>query len=68
MENDKEIFKTRIKAEDKEKYYWMDHPGFPSTDWIYEVNNGDTRLGYWEWVNRKLEQNAMELFEMRINQ
>lgn len=38
---------------------WInDHGGYwkgecrnlPVEDWIYEVCNGDTRLGYWEWV------------------
>jgi hypothetical protein len=30
--------------------YWEDDPGFPSDDWKFEVANGDTRLGYCEWV------------------
>ena len=29
---------------------WGEHPKYPSSDWKYEVSNGDTRLGYWEWV------------------
>jgi hypothetical protein len=28
---------------------WGEHPDFPASDWMYEVSNGDTRLGYWEW-------------------
>jgi len=29
---------------------------FPREDWEYEVRNGDTRLGYWEWAaHNKLE-------------
>jgi hypothetical protein len=28
---------------------WGEHPGFSVDDWQYEVSNGDTRLGYWEW-------------------
>lgn len=30
--------------------YWGEDPGHPLTDWKYEVENNDTRLGYWEWV------------------
>ncbi|WP_262030630.1 hypothetical protein [Microvirga sp. Mcv34] len=35
---------------------WDDHPDFPSEDWKYEVENGDTRRGYWDWVAAKLEE------------
>jgi hypothetical protein len=28
---------------------WGEHPDLPASDWMYEVSNGDTRLGYWEW-------------------
>ncbi|WP_114947295.1 hypothetical protein [Microvirga calopogonii] len=35
---------------------WDDHPDFPSEDWKYEVENGDTRWGYWDWVAAKLEE------------
>jgi hypothetical protein len=35
---------------------WDDHPDYPSTDWQYEVENGDTRRGYWDWVAAKLEE------------
>lgn len=40
-----------------EKYggYWGEHPDFPVADWQYEVSNGDTRSGYWEWVEKKVE-------------
>lgn len=34
--------------------YWDEHPDFPVSDWQYEVANGDTKVGYWEWVNRGL--------------
>jgi len=29
--------------------------GHPVVDWQYEVNNGDTKLGYAEWVEHKKE-------------
>ena len=30
------------------------------TDWQYDVANGDTRLGYWEWVDHNEECEANE--------
>lgn len=35
--------------------YWGEHPDHPLDDWRYEVQNGDTRMGYWEWVMARLE-------------
>jgi len=31
------------------------HPGYPPEDWRYLVANGETRLGYWEWVQHEIE-------------
>lgn len=31
------------------------NPAFPPEDWRYEVANGDTELGYHDWVEHKLE-------------
>lgn len=28
---------------------------YPKSDWQYEVSNGDTRLGYWDWVSHQKE-------------
>lgn len=36
--------------------YWEDNEEFPSSDWIDEVRNGDTRRGYWSWVAAKMEE------------
>lgn len=33
----------------------MDHDRYPVSDWQYEVANGDTRLGYNEWLKVKLD-------------
>lgn len=30
--------------------YWGQSKKFPVKDWQYEVANGDTRHGYWDWV------------------
>ncbi len=35
--------------------YWGKHPAYPPADWRYEVGNNETRLGYWEWVQARLE-------------
>jgi len=29
---------------------WGDAADYPLGDWQYEVANGYTRLGYWDWV------------------
>jgi hypothetical protein len=34
---------------------WDDHPKYSRPDWQYEVSNGDTCLGYVEWVNNQME-------------
>lgn len=33
--------------------HWEDDPEFLAEDWRYEVANGDTRLGYREWVENQ---------------
>ena len=35
--------------------YWGEHPDHPVSDWRYEVDNGDTRQGYWEWAQSQSE-------------
>ena len=35
---------------------WEDHPLWHASDWVSEVENNDTRLGYIDWVNQKIEQ------------
>ena len=34
--------------------YWGDHPDFSVSDWQCEVANDETRLGYWYWVEMKI--------------
>lgn len=34
---------------------WGEHPEYPVSAWRYQVNNDDTRAGYWEWVASELE-------------
>jgi hypothetical protein len=40
--------------------HWEDDPDFPSEDWKYEVANGDTRLGYHQWVEHQREAKKHE--------
>jgi len=34
---------------------WSEYTDFPRCDWQYDVANGDTNLGYWDWVEHQLE-------------
>lgn len=38
-----------------------DEEKYPTADWQYEVANGDTRLGYAEWVEHKVESGGPDL-------
>jgi len=40
---------------DKHGGTWGAHPDYPVENWTYEIGYGDTRLGYWEWVDVKLQ-------------
>jgi len=37
---------------------WGEHLDHHSDDWRYEVQNGDTRLGYWEWVAARIDDES----------
>jgi hypothetical protein len=39
---------------------WGEHREYPVAQWQNEVASHDTRLGYWDWVAVRLEQNAEE--------
>ena len=30
--------------------YWDENEEYPIADWQFEVNNGDTRQGYHDWI------------------
>lgn len=36
------------------------HPNYSREDWRDEVANDNTHLGYWEWVDHRLEENGLE--------
>lgn len=41
--------------------YWSgEHPDYPVEDWQGECANDDTRLGYWEWAQGKLDSDGGE--------
>lgn len=35
-----------------------EHPDYPIEDWKYEVANNDTKLGYKEWLEHKIEDSS----------
>jgi len=35
--------------------HWGEHPDHPTSDWVLQVVDDDTRLGYWQWVYDRLE-------------
>ena len=43
--------------------YWGSHYDYPVEDWKLDVQNGDTRRGYWEWLEARLveENDGKEL-------
>lgn len=44
----------------KEHGYWSDFPGYPMEDWRSEIINNDTRQGYWDWVDGRIEEDSNE--------
>lgn len=52
------VLNARLAAVRKanEEDSWQEQSNFPRVDWIAEVNAKDTQLGYWEWVEHKLEE------------
>jgi hypothetical protein len=40
--------------------YWGQHPTYPRSNWEYEVVNGDTQRGYWDWVAAQIECDDLE--------
>ena len=35
--------------------YWSEHPLYPAEDWRLLVFNGESRRGYWEWVECQVQ-------------
>ena len=45
----------RTKETNKRLASWTEDPKYPVRDWVYEVTNDDTRLGYADWVWHRRE-------------
>lgn len=43
--------------------YWSSDPVYPIKDWIREVTEGNTRMGYWEWVRSEKEAERNTTYE-----
>jgi hypothetical protein len=43
---------------DHEDGKWGEHPDWSMEDWQFEVSEGGTRLGYWDWVVSQIEQKS----------
>jgi len=39
---------------------WGEHHLFPASDWILDVRDEGTRIGYWEWVVNQIEAREFE--------
>lgn len=44
---------------------WGEHPLWPVADWREEISNDDTRIGYWEWVEGKIDMLPLCVDELR---
>lgn len=40
----------------RRKNLWGEHPEHPRDDWRLDVYEGNTNLGYWEWVSARLDE------------
>lgn len=40
---------------------WKSCGEYPREDWRLDVENGDTNIGYWEWVIHQAESNEVDL-------
>jgi hypothetical protein len=49
-----------ISRRQEEYGFHGEHPDYPRLDWQYEAGNGDTQLGYWEWVIHQEESNPAD--------
>ena len=43
--------------------HWGGHPQYTTSDWAHEVMEDSTRLGYWEWVDERICDDASDHFE-----
>lgn len=48
-------------ADNLETQYGYEHPDWLRADWQQDVNNGDTKIGYWDWVLHNIESHEENL-------
>ncbi len=53
--DDGQVIITATMAPKEVFDYWGEDQEFPRRDWQYQVGNGDTNQGYWEWVEHERE-------------
>lgn len=41
-----------------------EHPDYPEAQWQYEVGEGDTRRGYWDWVAANVEYDCRDILPL----
>lgn len=46
---------------------WREHPDYAWRDWVYQVSNGDTHAGYWEWVSSNIQQAENERAQLMVS-
>jgi len=52
--NDDELTAQELRKKHDAEEGWGQHPRFTMEDWRNEVSNEDTRIGYWDWVEKSL--------------
>lgn len=48
-------FITDVPLRETVEDVWSEHPTWTRDDWITDVGNGDTHIGYWEWVDGQID-------------
>jgi hypothetical protein len=51
---------NRKREPDREFDPWGQHPKYPRSDWADEVRSDGTWIGYWDWVESQLEDEAQD--------
>lgn len=53
--SNKTILEVYIERNSPDQGYWGEHPLYSESDWRYEVSEGITKCGYWEWCYKQEE-------------
>jgi hypothetical protein len=46
-----------------DKDYWGEDPDYTIKNWVADIQDGNTRMGYWEWVGLMKESTLHLNFE-----